>query len=80
MFAVLGLIGLFAYFLPTFVAIVRKHPNMAAIIILNIALGWTLIGWVGALVWSFTNTSSPTIEVHNYGNRSRRRARDDDDE
>ena len=80
MFAVLGLIGLLFYFLPAFIAVVRKHQNMAAIIILNVALGWTLLGWVAALVWSFTNASPTTVEVHNYGNRSRRRARDDEDD
>lgn len=43
------------YFVPTFVAMVRSHRNAAAITILNIFLGWTFIGWLIALVWSFTN-------------------------
>ena len=43
------------YFLPAFVANVRRHRNATAILVLNLFLGWTFIGWVGALVWSFTN-------------------------
>ena len=40
------------YFIPNFVATARKHPNANAIFALNLLLGWTVIGWVGALVWS----------------------------
>jgi hypothetical protein len=25
-----------------------------AILAINIALGWTLVGWLGALIWSLT--------------------------
>jgi hypothetical protein len=41
-----------AYFLPTVIAVVRKHRNALAVFLLNLFLGWTLFGWVGALVWS----------------------------
>jgi hypothetical protein len=40
------------YFLPTIVALNRHLPWTTAIIILNVLLGWTVLGWVGALVWS----------------------------
>jgi hypothetical protein len=42
------------YFVPAMVAARRGHPQMPAIGLLNIFLGWTLIGWVIALVWSAT--------------------------
>jgi len=45
---------LFLYFLPYIVANRRKHKNAGAIGILNFFLGWTLIGWVIALVWAYT--------------------------
>lgn len=38
------------YFLPSMVGYNKK--NAGSIIILNIFLGWTLIGWVVALVWA----------------------------
>jgi hypothetical protein len=47
------------YFAPWFVAGARKHPNSAAILTLNLLLGWTVIGWVAALVWAFTSFSKP---------------------
>jgi len=53
------LIGLFAlYLLPGIVAHKRCHPNETAILVLNLLLGWTLLGWVGALVWACTNQPS----------------------
>jgi Superinfection immunity protein len=42
------------YFLPTIVAANRGHQSTAAICVLNTFLGWTFIGWLIALVWSFT--------------------------
>jgi hypothetical protein len=47
------LLALF-YFLPTIVALVRGHLSAAAIAILNLLLGWTVVGWIVALVWSFS--------------------------
>lgn len=47
------------YFAPGIVATVRHHKNTAPIIVVNVFLGWTLIGWVIALAWAFTdNTQS----------------------
>jgi len=48
----LVVIGLPVYFAPSIVAIVRKVKNLAAIIILNVFLGWTFLGWVGSLIWA----------------------------
>jgi hypothetical protein len=45
-------VSLAVYFLPALVASTRLHPNSKPIMLLNVFLGWTLIGWVGALVWS----------------------------
>ncbi|MYA18213.1 MAG: superinfection immunity protein [Gammaproteobacteria bacterium] len=40
------------YFIPSIVAKVRNHHNTMAIFLLNLFLGWSLIGWVAALVWA----------------------------
>ncbi len=42
------------YFLPTLIAFLRQHKNKLAIFLLNLLLGWTILGWVGSLVWSVT--------------------------
>jgi len=40
------------YFLPSIMAYQNKKKNRQAISILNFFLGWTIIGWVVALVWA----------------------------
>ena len=40
------------YFLPTLLAFLRQHKNKLAIFLLNLLLGWTVLGWVVSLVWS----------------------------
>ena len=40
------------YFLPTLIAALRNHKNKLAVFLLNLLLGWTGLGWIGALIWS----------------------------
>jgi hypothetical protein len=40
------------YFVPSLVATQRRKRNLAAIVALNVLLGWTLLGWCGALIWA----------------------------
>ncbi len=40
------------YWLPSLVAFARGHRNRRAVLGLNTFAGWTLFGWVIALVWS----------------------------
>lgn len=47
------LLVLALYFSPSAVAALRKSPHGPQIAILNFFLGWTLIGWVAALVWAY---------------------------
>lgn len=54
-FIILTIIGLvLLYFIPSFIVGIRKHRSGMAIVALNILLGWTFLGWAGALVWSLT--------------------------
>ena len=46
------LIVLAIYFLPAIIAMKRDKSNKNAILLLNLFLGWTFLGWVVALVWS----------------------------
>jgi hypothetical protein len=52
-------LALFLYFLPWFVATRRNHRNEAAILIVNLLLGWSLLGWVAALVWALYRERPP---------------------
>ena len=49
-------ISLGAYFFPVIIAVLRKHRNALAIGMLNLFLGWTGLGWIGALIWACTNS------------------------
>jgi hypothetical protein len=40
------------YFFPSIAATRYQHPKQAAILHLNIFLGWTIVGWVVALRWA----------------------------
>jgi hypothetical protein len=51
-FAILITILSFFYFLPFAIAFRRRRANTGAIFALNLFLGWSLIGWVVALVWA----------------------------
>jgi hypothetical protein len=44
--------GFVMYFLPSIIALARNKRDIAAILLLNFFLGWTMIGWVVALVWA----------------------------
>ena len=45
-------VGGYVYFVPSLVAHHRGHHQMMPIFLLNLFLGWSLIGWVAALVWA----------------------------
>jgi len=40
------------YFFPIFIAGMRRHPYAGAIFVVNLFLGWTLLGWVVSLAWA----------------------------
>ncbi len=44
--------GLFLYFIPTLVALSRKHRQKGLIFVLNLLLGWSVFGWIGTLIWA----------------------------
>lgn len=51
---IIVLVLVVVHFLPSIIAFRRGHHNRIAILVLNILLGWTFIGWVVALVWACT--------------------------
>lgn len=43
------------YFLPALIANAREHQNKREIFRVNLLLGWTVVGWLGALIWSLVS-------------------------
>jgi Superinfection immunity protein len=68
--AVLVLVALGAiYFLPSIIAGSRGHMA-AAIVTLNLLVGWTALGWILALVWSLTSNTRENLQYLATGERS----------
>lgn len=61
------LFGLPVYVTPTIIAVIRKTKNLAAIILLNLLGGWTILGWVASLVWAIV--ADKKIQHHENGER-----------
>jgi len=51
------------YLLPTFEAWKKGHPNLKSIALVNVFLGWSLIGWVAAIVWVFKRPEQAIMPV-----------------
>jgi len=52
---------IFAYLIPWMVAAIRGHNSSPAILVTNVLLGWTAIGWIVALIWAFTSNTKQGI-------------------
>lgn len=53
MFGSAVLLVLMLYFWPAINAIQYGHQATFGIVLLNLLLGWTLLGWIVAFVWSY---------------------------
>lgn len=40
------------YMLPSIEAWMRRHPSLQSIMVLNLLLGWTVVGWVVSAAWA----------------------------
>ena len=59
---VIGVIVLFScYFMPAIVALLRDKRGAGGVALVNFFLGWTVIGWFVAFIWSCTPRPAPTI-------------------
>jgi hypothetical protein len=52
-----------AFLAPSIIAGWRNHRSKGGIIALNILLGWTGLGWVGAFVWSLAYSGHDRINT-----------------
>lgn len=40
------------YFLPSIEANINDNPNLMSVLMVNLFLGWTVVGWVVAMAWA----------------------------
>lgn len=51
---ILVILMLVLYFAPVVIGWLRDMASLDGVVIVNLFLGWTFLGWVGALVWAFS--------------------------
>lgn len=56
-FFIIVVLSAILHFLPSIIAFNRGHTRRIAILVLNILLGWTIIGWIILLIWSLDRQS-----------------------
>ncbi len=61
-----GAVLTLAYLLPWAVAATRNRSNVAAIAMINLFLGWSLVGWVVALVMACGSDRPVVVVQHTY--------------
>lgn len=49
---VLALLILIFYFLPAVIASERSAKHFGMIFFINLVFGWTVLGWIAALIWA----------------------------
>ncbi len=54
-----GVLGLFVYFAPALIAVLRRHRNAVWILVLDIALAWSGVAWIALLVWALAGERFP---------------------
>lgn len=60
------ILGALLYFLPCIVASRRQVANISGIVLLNVLLGWTVLGWLGALLWACSAETKAQVQLREY--------------
>jgi len=56
-------LGALIYFLPAIVAYIYRRERLLYIALLNLLAGWTVVGWIGALMWATVPDSHALEEI-----------------
>lgn len=51
------------YWVPTIIAWIRRVPNKGSVTVINVFLGWTVIGWIVALAMAVRSRPQPAAPV-----------------
>ncbi len=66
-FGVTILIALGFYCLPTIIVEIRGIERGAGIFWVNLIFGWTVFGWIAALIWALAKKDSPKGKQERFG-------------
>ena len=56
------IVGFGIYVLPTLLAWGMGSPQRMAITLLDVLLGWTVIGWIAALIWAIMSGNGESFD------------------
>ncbi|NBW68314.1 MAG: superinfection immunity protein [Betaproteobacteria bacterium] len=56
------IVGWAVYFVPSYIAIRKNHPDKLPIFVLNLCGGWLVVGWIAAIVWAVMAASPPKVQ------------------
>ena len=59
-FALIVLTVFVIHFIPSVIAFANGHTRRKLILLLNVLMGWTVIGWVVLLVWAINGSKTST--------------------
>lgn len=62
-----------AYFAPTIVAFMRHSKQRLPVLVLNLLLGWTFVGWVVSMVMAVGRTEgqdAAQVVIHQYSGQA----------
>ena len=56
------------YLLPVLIGWIRRVPGIGSVAVINVLLGWTLLGWVAALAMALRSShrAPPAVQVVQY--------------
>lgn len=60
---VMIVVGILLYLLPSMLAFQRSRHRRGLIVLINLLLGWTILGWIAAMVMTFRYEPPPEGEV-----------------
>ena len=66
--SIILLIPLAVYLLPVIIAFVRGHDSRWGILIMTLFLGWTMLFWLWALIWSVSAKGGSSNTINNIRN------------
>jgi len=61
----IGIIAIPIYFLPSIIAFSTYRRNKVPILLINLLLGWTTVGWIASLIWACIPDKDPNIVITN---------------
>ena len=55
------------YFVPALIAKKRDTENLEAIFLVNLVFGWTVLGWIAALIWAIVEKAKFKSSINSWG-------------